>query len=627
MLIAKDSAVLDIWARNKVWVFLCLFAVVVFVYSFMISAEYKTMDDEVSIVKNEDIRSWSNVGKLLTTSFFGGNAYYRPLVSLSFMAEYHLFGLQARYYYITNILLHVAASFVCYQLMILFLKRFTWAFAVSLLFAIHPIHWEAVSNIPGRAILLSAFFALLAFYYFCLSLEGKGGIRYRVLSWIGFALSLMSKESGGVLPLLMFSYLYFLGRKPFEPVWRWSRPLIPFFIIEGIYIGVRHMLGITKLFYYRSVGEAALGFVTFLRSVLTHVRLFVFPVDLQFDRSRPLFFSLWDGEALATILVFLLMAVLFIKWRRRFSPLTLFLMSWFWIEMMPVSQCLVSIGVQPGYISTAEHFLYSPSIGVFALAVMGGHALGQRILKTKILSPWGWRVIIIGGYLYLMIMTIQANMYSRQELAMLQRSLDLAPYNARLQVSMGLLYAKKNRFSQAEYHFRKTVEYAPDNARGRIGLGKALIDQGKYWEGIAEYEKVTDAGNLSELLADNKKAAYQILTNLYQGMINKDPGNADAYYSLGVVLTKLDEIDSSIEVYTKALKINPSHRNALFNLGYCLATQGRSADAAVAYERIIGQADPGDGLQQQTYFQLSLIYDALGDRARASEYRSRAQER
>jgi Flp pilus assembly protein TadD len=623
----KDAAMLDTLARNKGLVFLCLFVVVVFTYSFMISTEYKTMDDEVSIVQNKDIRSWSSAGKLLTTSFFGGDAYYRPLVSLSFMVEYHLFGLKAQYYYITNMLLHIASSFVCYQIMVLLLKRFTWAFAVSLLFAVHPVHWEAVSNIPGRAILLSAFFAFVAFYYFCLSVQERGRWRYRIFSWISFGLSLMSKESGGVLPVLMLSYLYFLGRKSQEPILRWTRPLIPFFIIEGIYIAVRHMLGINKLFYWRSLEESGLGFVTFLRSVITHMRLFVLPWDLQFDRSRPLFLSLWEREALATALVFLLILILFIKWYRRFSPLSLFLISWFCIEMVPVSQFLVSIGVQPGYISTAEHFLYSPSIGVFALMVMGADALRQQIVSRKILSSKAWQIIVAGGYLYLIIMTIQANIYSRHELAMLQRSLELTPHNARLQVSMGLLYAKKNRFAQAEFHFRKAMEYSPYDVRGRIGLGKALCDQGKYWEGIAEYEKITDAGSLSELLDGNKKATYQILTNVYQRRIDQEPHNADAYYSLGVVFTKMDQLDSAIAVYLKALQINPHQRNTLFNLGYCLATQGRLADAAVFYERLIGESDPGDGLQHQTYFQLSLIYTSLGNQARAKEYKARAEGR
>src|SRR5262245_8272604 len=75
-------------------------------YSFALQGSFKTMDDEVSIVKNEDIRSFKNIGKLLTSSFFGDKSYHRPMVMISFMTEYHFWGLNALYYYVTNIFLH-----------------------------------------------------------------------------------------------------------------------------------------------------------------------------------------------------------------------------------------------------------------------------------------------------------------------------------------------------------------------------------------------------------------------------------------------------------------------------------------------------------------------------------------
>ena len=145
---------------------LVLFLIVVLIftaYSFVLSAPFKTMDDQVSIVDNENIKSFGNTGKIFKTAFFGDRSYYRPLVALSFMIEYHFFGLKPVFYYLTNIFLHCLNTLLVFFLVMRLLRDRPLTYGVTLLFAIHPIHWEAVANIPGRSILLSAFFYLSAF--------------------------------------------------------------------------------------------------------------------------------------------------------------------------------------------------------------------------------------------------------------------------------------------------------------------------------------------------------------------------------------------------------------------------------------------------------------------------------
>ena len=57
-------------------------------YSFALQGWFKTMDDEMSIVKNENIKSLANIPKIFNSSFFGDDrTYHRPLISLSFMLE------------------------------------------------------------------------------------------------------------------------------------------------------------------------------------------------------------------------------------------------------------------------------------------------------------------------------------------------------------------------------------------------------------------------------------------------------------------------------------------------------------------------------------------------------------
>ena len=123
---------------------LCLIGLTFFAYTFVLSGSFKVLDDETSIVRNQDIKSFASLPKLFTQSFFGGDAYYRPLVSLSYAVEYHFFGLQPFYYYLTNIFLHAGSVVVLWIFFRLLLKKEETAFAAALLFALHPIDRKSV---------------------------------------------------------------------------------------------------------------------------------------------------------------------------------------------------------------------------------------------------------------------------------------------------------------------------------------------------------------------------------------------------------------------------------------------------------------------------------------------------
>ncbi len=604
-----------------------------FVYSFALPGTFKTMDDEYSIVQDERIKSISNIGLIFTTSFFGIGDYYRPLVSLSYMLEYHLFGLNPFYFYLTNILLHIATSLCIFALMALIFKEEVVRLSIALLFAIHPIHWEAVSNIPGRAILLSAFFSINAFLFFLLS--GRKKYCY-YLCLILFFLALLSKESALVFPLLILSYLGIVKRTLKEKsgtippglslLLRGKEglslfyPLIPMFFIEGIYLLLRHLLEITKLFFWRNSLEVLLGFLTFLRSVITHLWLLFFPIDLMFDRSRALFTTLFNTEVLLTILFFGICLFVFLRLRKTISPEGLFFMTWFWIELIPVSQIIVTIGIQPGYISTAEHFLYTPSLGVFVLIVLFLKKFYQKCVDFKTVSPRIFKWAVLGLYLFLLICTMQHNIYSSNEMAMLVRSLKLNPKNIRIRYNFAYAYVKLKQFNEAEDQFRQILAIDPNHIRSRIGLGKTLCDQGKYWECIQEYEQIKDAGDLNWLLKGNTNATLVLLIGKYNDLLSRDPSDPDVHYSLGVVYSKRGQIEKALEHYERAVQLKPNFKNALFNLASCLESLKKFERAVDYYEQVINLPGEKDELDNHALIHLSQIYEKLGEIEKARKY-------
>ena len=120
------------------------------------------LDDVAAIEENQDLRanvSWFNLlrndfwGKLITE--FDSHKSYRPLTVATFRLNYMLHELQPLGYHLVNVLLHSA---VCYLYVLLCGVVFSevWpALIAGLLFAVHPIHTEAVSPLSLNCYLYS----------------------------------------------------------------------------------------------------------------------------------------------------------------------------------------------------------------------------------------------------------------------------------------------------------------------------------------------------------------------------------------------------------------------------------------------------------------------------------------
>lgn len=498
--------------RPNLFVFLIIAVLVLTAYSFMLGAPFRSMDDATTIVENPDIRDFKNVPKVLTGSFFGDSSYYRPLVTISYMLEYHMFGLNAFWFNFNNVLLHVLNSFCVFALIYRLWNKSSTALAVCLLFAIHPVHWEAVSNISGRSILLNTMYVLMAFCLF-IDFNKHRRILYLFGSLTSFVLALLCKESAAILPVTLILYLLFLSKENKKP---WFA-LVLFFLVVFGFILFRKQLGITQLFAWGSWDALALGVLTFARGVITYLRLFIFPVDLYFDRSLKVLGSFMDPQLLATLIFWIAAALVLWFNRKKAGTPAVFLALWFLIELAPVSQIVTSIGVQPGFISLAEHFLYVPSIAALTLIVLGVQHLWHLNEQSKVCSTSIAAAGILGFLIFLFLTTIQQTVYAGNELAMLKRSAEMQPFNSRVQYSIGMNYVNRGMFQAAEVYFRQAVSMDPWNVRAMIALGKSLCDQGRYHEGMSVYRSIRDAGTFGDILKENMRLSQKIIDNLSLG--------------------------------------------------------------------------------------------------------------
>ncbi len=134
-----------------------------------------------------------------------GGGMYRPFTVSTYALDWKVGWVP--WFHAVNLLWHAGASVAVAAVA----RRWagdTAALAAGLIFAVHPVHVEAVANIAGRAELMAALFAVLAVY----AALGRDHIWWSALAG---ALALLCKENGAVVPgLIAWGWVVGLARPP-----------------------------------------------------------------------------------------------------------------------------------------------------------------------------------------------------------------------------------------------------------------------------------------------------------------------------------------------------------------------------------------------------------------------------
>ena len=108
---------------------------------------------------------------------------------------------------------------------------------------------------------------------------------------------------------------------------------------------------------------------------------------------------------------------------------------------------------------------------------------------------------------------------------------------------------KKEKYTEAEIAYRKSIEVNPRSTEGIFNLGNSLYKQEKYPEATEQYQLIAGQG---------------------ERLINEDPANskrlAHVFHNLGNISMKGQEYQKSIEAYKQSLRLNPSDEETRYNL-------------------------------------------------------------
>src|ERR1700757_18379 len=475
---------------------------------------FNYLDDSILVIDKYKFNSdYHNIPKAFNQHIFKvdeqvdkwSHDYYRPLMTLSFMADAHIAGSPAPYFYhLTNLLLHILTGI----LLLVFFKKFGVApfpaFILCLFFLVHPALAQAVAWIPGRNDSLLAVFVLAGFIFLIRYLEEKKTYLL-VLHVLMFVLGLFSKENGIMLIPLVFFYLEFIVKDKTK-------------VQQSTYIslGVGYSICILPWWVLRQaaldannatyIGNVIKNIATNSPMISQYIGKTVFPFDLSVLPTIRDTHFIYGIFAVALVV----MAIYFTPVKR--WNYILFGLFWYFIFLFPA---LVSpfVGL--------EHRIYVPMFGF--LLIMAETKWIKDISTTNLKTaavPFGF--IIVFWFLT----------------------------NNRLPVFKDRISFYKNGTETSEY-----------GKFAYLTLGKQYEKIEKYDSAIITYQRGLKVDSTLVMFHNNMATDYMKLDMFPEAEreIKKElalyPNNYTAIQNLGTLYKLTDRMDLAAEQWKKVLKI------------------------------------------------------------------------
>ena len=188
-------------------------------------------DDRAQVLNNPYIQSFRYLREIFTTpvwSYTGAPTnYYRPLMMVGYLLSYQIFGPAAWAFHLQNILLNAAVVYLVFRVAASMLREREPALIAAVIFALHPIHIEAVSWISAASDSMVTLFYVTAFAAFISSEEAEEPRQrngWRLLSLTLLTVALLTKEMAVTFFVIAGLYTFLSSKSSGTLICPLSRP-------------------------------------------------------------------------------------------------------------------------------------------------------------------------------------------------------------------------------------------------------------------------------------------------------------------------------------------------------------------------------------------------------------------
>jgi tetratricopeptide (TPR) repeat protein len=543
-------------------------------------------DDLVAVVDNSSIRDFDLAAALSPAQ--EAPTAGRPLVNLSFAINYAFGGLHVQGYHIVNLAVHLLCAMLIFGIA---RRTLEWpnipsplarrstdlAFAVALLWTLHPLNTEVVDYVTERSESMMALFYLSTLYASARSAQAGRSLRWRIAAFSACALGMACKESMAGAPLAVCLY----DRAFVFPSWKETiRARWP------LYAGLLATETVLVALIWSGPRAHSAGFASGVtpwsyllnqsRMIARYLRLAVWPRGLVLAYGPPLPLSLIDALPYVIGILALCAAT---AWTLLYR--------------------LVPIATEVG----AERRMYLPLVALAAAAVtLGAYAWERRFPRSFARSG----VALLALLAVLMAVgTVARNREYASALTIAQTVLDRWP-TGYAQAMVGASLGAEGQHAEAAAHLRAAVRSYPE---ARYYLGGELFEIGDYngaIDALQDYMREFPqrlevlrakmiVGRAHGRLADAAFAERQwaAASDQYEAYLASNSDDPGAVTNFAIALTALGRRDEALTAFRRAAKIAPRDVNARRNLARALAERGDFEVAKIEFEQAL-QLNPGD---------------------------------
>ncbi|KAK1168848.1 protein O-mannosyl-transferase TMTC1-like [Acipenser oxyrinchus oxyrinchus] len=611
--------------KGMCW-YIVLFSVCALCYSNSLQGEF-VHDDVWAINNNPDVRPGSSMKSIFFNDFWGkrmadntSHKSYRPLCILTFKLNILLSGMTPLCFHVVNVFLHcTVTALLMYTCEKTVFDDRRLAFLAALLFAVHPIHTEAVSGIVGRADVLACFLFLLTFLSYIESVDRSclGECFPATASSCALLLSLflgtcamLLKETGitvfgvclvyDLLVLCQKQLNVYMSSAKIKGLLRVFGPFFKRAAVVTVYVIVimffrLWMMGGSMPLFSEQDNPASFSphlltrFLTYSYLLAFNAWLLLAPIVLCYDwqvGSIPLVESVWDVRNVATVLFGVVMICLGLHCLTSLQKMNnrevlvgiLFLVCPF----IPASNLFFRVGFV-----VAERVLYMPSMGYCILVVHGFNKL------CTLVGKWGTTALTVSMLLLLLLFswkTVQQNEIWLSRESLFRSGTQTLPHNAKVHYNYANFLKDQGRNPEAIYHYQTALKLYPRHASALNNLGTLTRDPMEaelYYRQALQINTQHNRAlfNLGNLLkAQGKETEAE---QLLRDSIQFGPHFADAYSSLASLFAEQKRFEEANKIYLGGIENCPDSSDLHNNYGVFLVDTGDVDRAATHYQQAI----------------------------------------
>merc|ERR1712106_80110 len=502
----------------------------------------------------------------------------------------------------------------------------------ALLFAVHPVHTEAVTGVVGRAELLASVFFLTALVQYG-KISRRSTVGWRCLMWLAVlvTLAMLSKEQGITVIAMCALHEVFVAQrlspKDFlnisKAVASGKAGLPDWVKVSGQRICILFLTGLVLMLARLKIMGAQLPVFTRFDNPaavsstptrqLTHNYLLslnwwllLAPADLCCDwtmNTVPLVRTVADPRNLATIALYALLCYLAYRGLsaapHQEASVILTGLGLLVLPFLPATNLLFPVGFV-----VAGRILYLPSMGFCLLVAFGCDKIFRKGGAWRHLAAMGL-VITLAVHSF---KTVTRNSDWKDEYSLFTSGLKVNSGNAKLFNNVGHALESQGKYQEALEYFHEAVRVQPDDIGAHINVGRTYNHMSRFEDAEAAYLKAKSLLprakpgesyqarvapnhlnvflNLATLIAKNGSRLEEA-DLLYRQAISMRSDYTQAYINRGDILLKLNKTQEAREVYERALFYDSSNADIYYNLGVVLLEQGHHNQALAYFNKAL----------------------------------------